>query len=108
VDEALFEIAAVLESLLFELVAAIAVGFLFVLGLVIDPLANVVIFVLECIGFFLNFICGSEIFCTLDPNKRVFEGLRELLVVVGWELFVGGWEVVGTLRGGSEELLGAG
>ncbi len=78
--EALFEIAAVLESLLFELVAAIAVRFLFVLALVIDPLANVVIFVLECIGFFLNFSWGSEIFRTFQPNKRVLEGLREFLV----------------------------
>lgn len=105
--EALFEIAAVLESLLFELVAAIAVGLLFVLALVIDPLANVVIFVLECIGFFLNFSCGFEILRTLQPNKRVLDELREFFAA-GWELFVAVWEVVGTLRGGSEELLGAG
>ncbi len=81
--EALLEIATVLESLLFELVATITVGFLFVLGLVIDPLANVVIFVLECIGFFLNFN-WSEILCTLEANKRVFDGLREFFVA-GWE-----------------------
>ncbi len=98
------EITPVLETLFLELVASIPMGFLLVLCLVVSPLTDVLILVLE--GVCLFFCPGSRPVCFLHPDILwAPQGSKVILKFVGW-FSVTITHVFGSLWSRTEELLG--